>query len=70
MTAHAARRYRESDRKLHDENMKLTSEYRRITEQFKDLQSKFRHFELTDTRKFEEVQLRHSLLVGLECTVV
>ena len=35
--------------------MKLTSEYKRITEQFKDLQLKFRHFELVDGRKFDDV---------------
>ena len=35
--------------------MKLTAEYRRTTEQFKDLQVKFQHFELVDTKKFEDV---------------
>lgn len=35
--------------------MKLTSEYKRITEQFKDLQLKFRHFELSDSKKYMEV---------------
>ncbi|MEW5307357.1 MAG: hypothetical protein WDW36_009761 [Sanguina aurantia] len=48
-------RYADSDRKYLEDNMKLTDEYKRITEQFKDLQSKFRHFELVDTKKYNEV---------------
>jgi hypothetical protein len=54
-TRQAECRYRETDRKLHEENMKLTGEYKRITEQFKDLQIKFRHFELVDSKKYEDV---------------
>ena len=48
-------RYHETDRKLHEENMKLTGEYKRITEQFKDLQLKFRHFEVVDSKKYDDV---------------
>eukprot|EP00227_Mantoniella_beaufortii_P020533 CAMPEP_0197588540 /NCGR_PEP_ID=MMETSP1326-20131121/9790_1 /TAXON_ID=1155430 /ORGANISM="Genus nov. species nov., Strain RCC2288" /LENGTH=456 /DNA_ID=CAMNT_0043153381 /DNA_START=206 /DNA_END=1573 /DNA_ORIENTATION=+ len=48
-------RYGESDKRFQDENVKLTEEYRRVTEQFKDLQAKYRHFELADIRKFQEV---------------
>jgi hypothetical protein len=47
-----------------DENMKLTDEYKRITEQFKDLQSKFRHFELVDTKKYNEVWAMKEAQVG------
>jgi dynein regulatory complex protein 1 len=48
-------RYADSDKKFQDENVRLTEEYRRVTEQFKDLQAKYRHFELADIRKFQEV---------------
>jgi hypothetical protein len=47
--------------------MRLTDEYKRITEQFKDLQSKFRHFEQVDTKKYAEVRLATSWMVGGQC---
>lgn len=40
------------DRRRNDE---LTEEYQRITKQYKDLQSKFRHFEISDHQRFEQV---------------
>lgn len=40
-------------------NSELTEDYRRLTQKYKDLQSKFRHFEMADTSKFEEVWRMH-----------
>jgi dynein regulatry complex protein 1 len=60
------RRYQQTDQKLHEENLKLTGEYKRITEQFKDLQLKFRHFELVDTKKYDDVRaMKEAEVVGL-----
>lgn len=40
-------------------NDDLTEDYRRLTRKYKDLQTKFRHFEISDTQKFEEVWGMH-----------
>lgn len=48
-------RYSETDRRFQEENQKLTDEYKRITEQFKFLQGKFRHFELSDIKKYHDI---------------
>ena len=39
-------------------NDDLTEDYRRLTRKYKDLQAKFRHFEISDTQKFEEVRVK------------
>lgn len=44
------------DAKKNDE---LTEDYRRLTRKYKDLQSKFRHFEVTDSEKYNEVWQMH-----------
>lgn len=40
-------------------NSELTSDYRSLTRKYKDLQAKFRHFEVTDTQKYDEVWMMH-----------
>ena len=48
-------RFNEMDALDSKTNSDLTEDYRRLTQKYKDLQAKFRHFELSDTAKFEEV---------------
>ena len=48
-------KYAQTDKKFRIANQELTDQYRRITDQFKDLQLKFKHFEVSDVRKFEDV---------------
>jgi len=38
-----------------EENQALTDDYKRITEQYRELQKKFRHFMLTDQKKFQDI---------------
>ena len=45
-----------TETKMNDD---LTEDYRRLTRKYKDLQAKFRHFEISDTQKFEEVWGMH-----------
>lgn len=45
-----------SETKVNDD---LTEDYRRLTRKYKELQAKFRHFEISDTQKFEEVWGMH-----------
>ena len=45
-----------TEKKVNDD---LTEDYRRLTRKYKDLQTKFRHFEVSDTQKFEEVWDMH-----------
>jgi len=52
-------RFNEMDEKDSKTNSDLTEDYRRLTQKYKDLQAKFRHFELSDTAKFEEVWGMH-----------
>jgi len=40
-------------------NTELTSDYRSLTRKYKELQAKFRHFEVSDTQKYDEVWLMH-----------
>ena len=40
-------------------NAELTSDYRSLTRKYKELQAKFRHFEVSDTQKYDEVWLMH-----------
>jgi len=48
------------DTKLNNE---LTEDYRSLTQKYKDLQSKFRHFEIADTGKYDEVWAMHEEVV-------
>ena len=48
-------KYAQTDKKFRIANQELTDQYRRITDQFKDLQLKFKHFEVSDVKKFEDV---------------
>jgi dynein regulatory complex protein 1 len=48
-------KYSKTDKQYKQNNIELTEEYRRITEQFQDLQGKFRHFQMSDSKKFDEV---------------
>jgi hypothetical protein len=52
-------RYNTTDQKYKARNMELTDEYRRITKQYKDLQAKFKHFEVADNKRFQEVWNMH-----------
>jgi len=52
-------KYHETDVRDRKRNDELTEEYRRITKQYKDLQAKFRHFELSDNKKFDELWNMH-----------
>ena len=52
-------KYQEFDLRDKRKNDELSEDYRRITKQYKDLQAKFRHFELADNRKFEEIWSLH-----------
>jgi len=40
-------------------NHELTEDYRTLTLKYKDLQAKFRHFEIADTTKYDEVWTMH-----------
>ena len=40
-------------------NHELTEDYRGLTLKYKDLQAKFRHFEIADTTKYDEVWAMH-----------
>jgi len=48
-------KYGKTDKQYKQNNIELTDEYRRITEQFQDLQGKYRHFQMSDAKKFDEV---------------
>ena len=48
-------KYSKTDKQYKQNNIELTDEYRRITEQFQDLQGKYRHFQMSDAKKFDEV---------------
>lgn len=52
-------KYAKYDKSFKQENMDLTDEYKRITEQFKDLQAKFKHFEISDKKRYKEVWDMH-----------
>mmetsp|Transcript_21150 Transcript_21150/g.21275 ORF Transcript_21150/g.21275 Transcript_21150/m.21275 type:complete len:754 (+) Transcript_21150:144-2405(+) len=56
---HLVTRFNEMDAQDTKTNSDLTEDYRRLTQKYKDLQAKFRHFELSDTSKFEEVWNMH-----------
>jgi len=58
-------KYQEFDLRDKKKNDELSEDYRRITKQYKDLQAKFRHFELADNRKFEEIWSMHEEEVDL-----
>jgi len=40
-------------------NSELTEDYRNLSRKYKDLQAKFRHFEVSDTNKYDEVWAMH-----------
>jgi len=40
-------------------NNELTADYRTLTGKYKELQAKFRHFEVADTGKYDEVWTMH-----------
>lgn len=48
-------RYHETDARDRRRNDDLTEEYRRITKQYNDMQAKFRHFEIADNKRYEQV---------------
>lgn len=52
-------KYHKTEARDRQQNHELTEEYRRITKQYKDLQTKFRHFEVVDNRKYQDVWNMH-----------
>jgi len=52
-------RYKETDARDRKRNDDLTEGYRTITKQYKDLQNKFRHFEVADNKRFDELWAMH-----------
>ena len=64
MLSALVQKYQETDTRDRKKNDELTEEYRRITKQYKDLQAKFRHFEISDKKRFEQVWSMHEEEVG------
>lgn len=56
---HFTARYHEISSADARTNTDLTEDYRRLTQKYKDLQAKFRHFEVADTIKFDEIWNMH-----------
>ena len=52
---HFAKRYQETDARDKKRNEELTEEFRRITKQYNDMQAKFRHFEVADNNRYDQV---------------
>jgi len=52
-------KYRDTEERDRKKNDELTEAYRAITKQYKDLQVKFRHFELADNKRFDELWAMH-----------
>ena len=52
-------KYTELESSDNKTNSDLTNDYRSLTRKYKDLQSKFRHFELADTTKYDEMWAMH-----------
>ncbi|CAB1096302.1 unnamed protein product [Ectocarpus sp. CCAP 1310/34] len=52
-------RYQETDTRDKKRNEELTEEFRRITKQYNDMQAKFRHFEISDNNRYEQVWSMH-----------
>lgn len=50
-----SKRYQETDTRDKKRNEELTEEFRRITKQYNDMQAKFRHFEISDNNRYEQV---------------
>ncbi|KAJ1549445.1 hypothetical protein HK405_003226 [Cladochytrium tenue] len=48
-------RLQKQERAFQQENASLTDDHNRLTEQFRELQKKFRHFRLTDARRYRDV---------------
>lgn len=48
-------RYQETDTRDRKRNEELTEEYRRTTKQYNDMQANFRHFEIADNNRYEQV---------------
>jgi len=58
--ANYIQKYNTQDTKHKQINQELTDEYRRITKQYKDLQNKFRHFEVADNDRYQQVWDMHA----------
>lgn len=52
-------KYTEMETADNKTNSELTEDYRRLTHKYKDLQAKFRHFEVADTQKYQEIWTMH-----------
>ena len=52
-------KYTETNAADQKTNSELTEDYRNLTRKYKDLQAKFRHFEVSDTNKYDEVWAMH-----------
>jgi dynein regulatry complex protein 1 len=58
--ANYIQKYNTQDAKHKQVIQELTDEYRRITKQYKDLQNKFRHFEVADNDRYQQVWDMHA----------
>jgi dynein regulatory complex protein 1 len=52
-------KYHNTEMRDKKKNEELTESYRSITKQYKDLQAKFRHFELSDNKRFDQLWAMH-----------
>ena len=52
-------KYTEMEASDNKTNSDLTENYRRLTHKYKDLQAKFRHFEVADSQKYQEIWSMH-----------
>eukprot|EP00501_MAST-03F_sp_TOSAG23-6_P001050 GSMAST32.ASY1.ANO1.1093.1 assembled CDS len=52
-------KYKNNDEAYKQRNAELTDEYTRATKQYKDLQKKFRHFQISDNGKFNQLWIMH-----------
>ena len=59
ITTEKTEEYRAMTERYEKENIELTQEYGKITSHYNDLQTKFRHFQLADQRKYDQVWAMH-----------
>lgn len=48
-------KFNKQEKNYQQEYVSLTEDYKRITEQLKELRKKFRHFQVTDSKKYREI---------------
>jgi dynein regulatory complex protein 1 len=48
-------RIQKQEHQYREKNAELTEDYKRITDQFKDLQKKFKHFQMVERQRYDQV---------------